>query len=147
MTSLVLAGNTSGTLTIEAPDVANTSVLNLPASSGTILDDGSVGVCRAWVNFDGTGTVSIRASFNVSGITDNGVGDYTVNFTNAMVDADYVVTAIPTVSPGNGTTIPSFAYGIQAAAEIAPTASAFRFSTLISASAYDNKYNCFAIFR
>jgi hypothetical protein len=44
---------------------------------------------KAWVNFDGTGTVAIRASFNVSSITDNGTGNYTVNFTTAMVDADY----------------------------------------------------------
>jgi hypothetical protein len=44
---------------------------------------------RAWVNFNGTGTVAIRASGNVSSITDNGVGDYTVNFTTAMPDADY----------------------------------------------------------
>lgn len=45
--------------------------------------------CRAWVNFNGTGTVAIRASGNVSSITDNGEGDYTVNFTNAMPDANY----------------------------------------------------------
>jgi hypothetical protein len=45
--------------------------------------------CRAWVNFDGTGTVTIRASANVSSITDNGIGDYTVNFTTAMPDANY----------------------------------------------------------
>jgi hypothetical protein len=45
--------------------------------------------CRAWVNFNGTGTVAIRASGNVSSITDNGTGDYTVNFTNAMPDANY----------------------------------------------------------
>jgi len=44
--------------------------------------------CRAWVNFNGTGTVAIRASGNVSSITDNGTGDYTVNFTTAMVDAN-----------------------------------------------------------
>ena len=44
---------------------------------------------RAWVNFDGTGTVAIRASGNVSSITDNGTGDYTVNFSTAMVDANY----------------------------------------------------------
>lgn len=43
--------------------------------------------CRAWVNFNGNGTVAIRASGNVSSITDNGVGDYTVNFTTAMPDA------------------------------------------------------------
>ena len=45
--------------------------------------------CKAWVNFNGTGTVAIRASGNVSSITDNGTGDYTVNFTTAMTDADY----------------------------------------------------------
>ena len=44
---------------------------------------------KAWVNFNGTGTVAIRASGNVSSITDNGTGDYTVNFTVAMVDANY----------------------------------------------------------
>ena len=45
--------------------------------------------CRAWVNFNGTGTVAIRASGNVTSITDNGTGDYTVNFTTAMPDANY----------------------------------------------------------
>jgi hypothetical protein len=45
--------------------------------------------CKAWVNFNGTGAVAIRASYNVSSITDNGTGDYTVNFTTAMVDANY----------------------------------------------------------
>ena len=44
---------------------------------------------KAWVNFNGTGTVAIRASGNVSSITDNGTGDYTVNFTTAMPDANY----------------------------------------------------------
>ena len=44
---------------------------------------------KAWVNFNGTGTVAIRASGNVSSITDNGVGTYTVNFTTAMPDANY----------------------------------------------------------
>lgn len=45
--------------------------------------------CRAWVNFNGTGTVAIRASGNVSSITDNGTGDYTVNFSTAMPDTNY----------------------------------------------------------
>jgi hypothetical protein len=44
---------------------------------------------RAWVNFNGTGTVAIRASGNVTSITDNGTGRYTVNFTTAMPDANY----------------------------------------------------------
>lgn len=50
--------------------------------------------CRAWVNFNGTGTVAIRASGNVSSITDNGTGDYTVNFTTAMPDANYAVDGV-----------------------------------------------------
>ena len=45
--------------------------------------------CKAWVNFNGTGTVAIRDSYNVSSITDNGVGDYTVNFTKDMSDVNY----------------------------------------------------------
>ena len=47
------------------------------------------GSAKAWVNFNGTGTVAIRSSYNVSSITDNGTGDYTINFTNAMPDANY----------------------------------------------------------
>jgi hypothetical protein len=48
---------------------------------------------RAWVNFNGTGTVAIRASGNVSSITDNNTGNYTVNFTTAMSDTNYAVVA------------------------------------------------------
>ncbi len=58
--------------------------------------------CRAWVNFNGTGTVAIRGSGNVTSITDNGTGDYTVNFTNAMPNANYsaVTTCSRTVEGG-----------------------------------------------
>ena len=49
------------------------------------------GLARAWVNFNGTGTVAIRASLNVSSITDNGTGQYTVNFITAMPDDNYCV--------------------------------------------------------
>jgi hypothetical protein len=89
MASLVLTGDTSGQVTIAAPAVAGTTTLTLPATTGNVLVDTTVGVCRAWVNFNGTGTPAIRASFNVSSITDNGTGDYTVNFTTAMSDANY----------------------------------------------------------
>lgn len=60
---------------------------------GTLNASGSAPIyaCRAWVNFDGTGTVAIRGSGNVSSITDNGVGRYTINFTIAMSDANYVL--------------------------------------------------------
>ena len=60
----------------------------------TTTGTGSVALAydaRAWVNFNGTGTVAIRASGNVSSITDNGTGDYTVNFSTAMPDANYSV--------------------------------------------------------
>jgi hypothetical protein len=65
-------------------------------ASGTV----NAAHCRAWVNFNGTGTVAINAQFNVSSITDNGTGDYTVNFSNAMSDANYVVSG--TSSGRNG---------------------------------------------
>jgi len=58
--------------------------------------------CRAWVNFDGTGTVSIRASGNVTSITDNGTGDYTVNFTTAMPDANYAMAGTIVGNTANG---------------------------------------------
>ena len=57
--------------------------------------------CRAWVNFNGTGTVAIRAAGNVGSITDNGVGDYTVNFSTAMTDGNYSVSAMNVHTAGN----------------------------------------------
>ena len=65
--------------------------LTIHESSVTVTGTAPFFGCRAWVNFNGTGTVAIRASGNVSSITDNGTGDYTVNFTTAMPDANYVV--------------------------------------------------------
>lgn len=62
----------------------------LPAISGSNLTGIDYPV-KAWVSFNGTGVVAIRASLNVSSITDNGVGNYTVNFSTAMADTDYVV--------------------------------------------------------
>lgn len=61
------------------------------AQFATVSGTAPIYPCRAWVNFNGTGTVAIRASGNVTSITDNGTGDYTVNFTTAMADANYSV--------------------------------------------------------
>ena len=47
--------------------------------------------CKAWINFNGTGTIAIRDSYNVSSIVDNGAGDYTINFTTPFSSADYVL--------------------------------------------------------
>ena len=68
-------------------------------------DDVEMYLAKAWVNFNGTGTVAIRAAGNVSSITDNGTGDYTVNFTNALVDANYSLVGVS--SGVNGVSYPS----------------------------------------
>ncbi len=66
--------------------------------------------CRAWVNFNGTGTVAIRASGNVSSITDVDVGRYRVNLTNAMPDKNYSVIGFmqPTVTNAGSDTFSNF---------------------------------------
>ena len=80
--------------------------MTINGTNGVTFNDGtsmSTGqqACKAWVNFNGTGTVAIRAAFNVSSITDNGTADYTVNFTTAMVDANYAVASIGAQSQRN----------------------------------------------
>ena len=108
MSSIAITGGATGTgvFSLLAPSTSTNRTLTLPDSTGTVLNDQSnieaqvktatnasgsapVYACRAWVNFNGTGTVAIRASGNVSSITDVGTGRYTVNFTTAMPDADY----------------------------------------------------------
>jgi hypothetical protein len=94
--------------------------------------------CRAWVNFNGTGTVAIRASGNVSSITDNGTGDYTVNFSTAMPDASYS----PVITASGDTTTWSTAVGLftQNGGTIsAPSTSAFRFVTTRGGGAITDK--------
>jgi|TARA_R100000482_G_scaffold98238_1_gene42238 hypothetical protein len=75
--------------TIKAANVQNTGsgAPTFKNSSGTEIGT----LCRAWVNFKGTDTVSIRDDFNVSSITDNGTGDFTVTFDNAMPSVNYAV--------------------------------------------------------
>jgi hypothetical protein len=65
---------------------------NVAGTASTAIENAINGSAKAWVNFNGTGTVAIRGSYNVTSITDNGTGLYTVNFTNAMPDANYAVT-------------------------------------------------------
>ena len=66
--------------------ISGTSGVTFPDS--TSMQTGQQ-ACKAWVNFNGQGTVAIRAGYNVSSITDNGTGQYTVNFTTALADANY----------------------------------------------------------
>lgn len=99
--------------------------------------------CRAWVNFNGTATVAIREDGNVSSITDNGTGDYTVNFTNAMPDANYAITG---ASGGQGATSNGAVYLVDQLT--ARTTSLCRVFTVTSAgSAVDTPQINIAIFR
>lgn len=77
-----------------------TTTINASPTNGLVQTADGSGVLKvqsngvttnalAWVNFNGTGTVAIRSSYNVSSITDNGTGDYTVNFATALSDANY----------------------------------------------------------
>jgi len=97
--------------------------------------------CRAWVNFDGTGTVAIRKSGNVSSITDNGTGNYTVNITTALPDVNY--TTVWT-GGGQGTSGSSYAVGAGTQTVSAVTISARAVST---GSAVDENPCNVAIFR
>lgn len=119
MSKINLTPNASGTgvFTIASPNSNTDRTLNLPDEAGTILSStsdiesqvktatnasGSAPIysCRAWVNFNGEGTLSITASGNVSSVTDGGVGVYTVNFTTSMPDADYSVSGVSTYRGG-----------------------------------------------
>jgi len=102
---LATAQGTSGGGNLEFGTATNTGTvteqMQITASGNLQFNSGYGSVataygCRAWVNFNGTGTVAIRDSGNVSSITDNGTGDYTVNFTTAMPDANYAVSGAAT---------------------------------------------------
>jgi hypothetical protein len=77
---------------------------------------------KAWVNFDGTGTVAIRASGNVSSITDHATGDYTINFTTAMADSSYAVSGCVQDTGGYFSTV----FSLRHSGTASPTASGFR---------------------
>ena len=146
MSSLVLTGDTSGQVTIAAPAVAGTTTLTLPATTGTVLNDATVGVCRAWVNWNGTSASPItpRASFNVSSVTKASTGQFTINFTNALQDANYA----PVCSHDNTLVNPGGTFGYWVTGT--PTASNIPVSNVATnsgASVGDPTYACWAFFR
>jgi hypothetical protein len=94
------------------------------------------------VNFNGSGTVAIRASGNVSSITDNGSGDYTVNFTNAMTDTSYAFTGTSEGAGAGNSFI-----GVEQHQATAPTSSALRILVKQGASSLDRAIVCVSIFR
>lgn len=100
--------------------------------------------CRAWVNFNGTGTVAIRASGNVTSITDNGTGDYTVNFTTAMPDANYA----PVFGSTNNASGTGRDQNIGVKNNVAPTTSALRIQVFEpNTGNVDSLYTNVSIFR
>ena len=120
--------------------VLKNGVANTPP---TIQDSAGTQIgtfCRAWVNFNGTGTVAIRASFNVTSITDNGTGDYTVNFTTAMPDANYAPAFAGGVVGEN--------WGLHLRSGTVPTTSAYRFQNVNTGpTATDVSFICLSFFR
>jgi hypothetical protein len=103
-------------------------------------------LCKAWVNFDGTGTVAIRASYNVSSITDNSTGNYTVNFANALADANFVATGCCRPTAG-GT--PHYVFAVENKDTVVRSTSAicFYFLNPITQLAADVEVADVAIFR
>ena len=125
---LKLTSDTSGQIDFQS---AGSTKATIDTSGNLKFDSGFGSVataygCRAWVNFVGTGTVSINASGNVSSITDNAVGNYTVNFTTAMPDDDYSVSGSTSSAVNNNVFI--------AGASVLPTTSAYRFNTRASSN-------------
>lgn len=123
----------AGTVTASVVKNDTTSPPQFQNSAGTEIGT----LCRAWVNFNGTGTVAIRASFNVSSITDNGTGDYTVNFTNALSDANYSAVVSEVATGTWSATTPL----------ITLTSSSVRFNTYNSGGLADASTACVAVFR
>ena len=102
--------------------------------------------CRAWVNFNGTGTVSIRGSGNVTDITDEGTGLFTVNFTTAMENINYSV-FVESSEGGSGGPIPSDRQGTTARGNDSFKTTSVSISVRDNASATnrDNEYNFVAV--
>jgi hypothetical protein len=150
--SIAGSGTITGISVGGIPDgVVDTDVLAANAVTYAKIGTTEQGqLCKAWVNFNGTGTVAIRASYNVSSITDNGTGDYTVNFTTALADADYSISLIGNAAYGvDRECHPSIYTIVSSAAESAPTTTAARvgFCTAAGSAGQDLKYISVAIFR
>jgi hypothetical protein len=122
-----------------------TEAMRIDSSSNLLFNSGYGSVataygCRAWVNFNGTGTVAIRASGNVSSITDNGSGDYTVNFATALPDANYSISGAAMYPSSVNSHFVSYGDSNGASGTL-PTTSAFRFRTMYAVSA-TNAQDC-----
>ena len=103
--------------------------------------NGMTGIAKAWVNFNGTGTPAIRGSFNVSSITDNGTGDYTINFTTAMPNANYCVQGTMSNASGGANAILPTNGGA-----VAPTTTSINVAFYVVGAASDPTYGFITVF-
>jgi hypothetical protein len=108
--------------------------------SGFGISSSDQSVCKAWVNFNGTGTVAIRDSFNVGSITDSGTGKYLVNFSSSLANANYA----PVVS-GHSNTADDGGSTRVYSRRLAPTTSQFGLVGLSSGDARGDTAYCFAV--
>jgi len=126
---------------------ASNQITTYPA--GKIVTSGVIGgqLCRAWVNFDGVNAGKIRAAYNVSSITKNATGDYTVTFTTALPDANYATIITPDIK--TSTSVPSSNGGYIGALNrnAVATASAVRVETITTSALTDTLTCNVAIFR
>ena len=109
-------GTGSGTTAVT---ISTAQVVSIPGNLSFNSGYGSAATaygCRAWVNFNGTGTVAIRASGNVTSITDNGTGDYTVNFTNALPDTNYAMVGTSSIADNVASATDSYVHPRRAGA-------------------------------
>jgi hypothetical protein len=94
VTTLKIADSAVTEPKIATDAVTSSKIANLSVTVGKLGTNEQKQICKAWVNFNGTTSPgTIRSSYNVSSVTKNGTGNYTVNFTNAMTDANYSATA------------------------------------------------------
>lgn len=104
------------------------------------------GMARAWVNFNGTGTVAIRTSFNVTSVTDNATGNYTINFTSALPDGNYCAVGMCDITSGSGSPR-GVAINASGSGGVTPTGSSLKVATGEEGTNFaDVAYICVAIF-
>jgi hypothetical protein len=123
--------------------ISGTSGVTFPDS--TSMQTGQQ-ACKAWVNFNGTGTVAIRAAYNVSSITDNGTGSYTVNITSALIDVNYAanvsIAGVPGTSDANMVTT-----DMNSTVRVNPTTTTFTFTAYrLAGSVIDTEFVRVSIF-
>jgi hypothetical protein len=140
------SGTITGISTGGLPDgcISTDDLANNAVTAGKMGATEQSRLCAAFVNFNGTGTVAIRASYNVSSITDNGVGDYTVNFTTAMADANYAFTVGYRGAANNDT---DFVPVLHTGSSPSATAARFVVNNMSTGSLADIDYVCISFFR